>query len=945
MSRCLTARSFHRVVLAALVLCVPSILLSGCADPNVLSLTSYPTVSLRAGQTFQFQADLNGEAANGEVAWTLQGTSGVGSITQAGLYTAPASLQQPITITVQAALRGSQVQSSTSVQVLPLVPVITAASTAVLTVGQFNVQIAGTNLLPQTTVLLNGMPETLSYSSPNTATISGTVPAGVTEASVVLQNPWDPDTSPAFSFMVEAPLGGAPNGNDSADPPPGQTAGLTGCSNPNTGTPSNDWGIGTDPVYLDASAVAVGTPSYDSNAIFWISQETAPGQSVLMTGAFTASPKTAKVALIPPGTINWKSLVTNSGTVVPTTQQGTTGLSFIVPSTFAPGVYGFEIDDPGSPAIQGLANVPNLSWAVGVSAMTSPLATLHHQVYDCGVEVGGVLDIFGKNFFPSDLVTLEAPDGTPISLTPTKIDTNSISVAIPSTLAPGTYSLWVGNPTWDATSSTVDQIVLFPPPQLTVITTPCQGLVGDGVTDNAAALQACLDENAPAAGANKAVYIVIPAGTFALATGIAPHPYEFLVGASSAQTKFLGIPNGNPPTAWITMPQHFGLVGISLTAPVDPYLVASSSTDGDPLTCGHLFLDDVRLQSTTDISNGQEVLALLSGPDVEVYDSFFLSGSNQAFSLVYGDGAIISGNEFVLDNFTGLSVSNSQNVAFTSNLTHSDNSPGQGHFSGSGLAINRANSQFGTSAVSRNIYIGYNSFEHMGSAGQQIITNDGDGGAYYGFVGNSTADRVILAGDPAWNWMGTTNPEASSIAIIAGTGVGQSSLIKSYNGRTINLVTPWRVVPNSSSIVAITQYQLNVTISHNSFGDVVGQCSICLVDSLGGVVEDNEISDSPTAGLLVGAFGPYGGPAAYGPTMNMDVLRNLTPGLGIQDMPGCLVSGMLIRGNVVPSPGVISDSNGDAGISAVLIERNQATWNQTWFYTPGFLVQDNTPSP
>ena len=952
MSRIRTLLRFRRKVgITALVLCITSGLLSGCGGTaSVFSLTHCPTAPLRAGQTFQFSANLDGKPAKSAVSWTLQGTGSaaqVGSITQSGLYTAPDSLQQPATITVQASIGGTGGQSSIPVQVLPPVPVITAASTAVLSAGPLDIEVSGASFLPQTKAFLDGNPETLTYLDSSTAAISGTVPPGDTVASLVLQNPWDQDASNAFSFMVEAPKVDPPSGVNPGDPSSGGAQGFAGCTNPNTGTPSNDWGVGTDPVYLDPASVNVWPPSYNSNTIFWVSREAAPGQSVLMTGAFTNTPKTVKVAQIPSGTLNWQQLVENTSTIVPTQQQATTGLSFIVPSTFAPGVYGFEVDDPSAPPIQGLANVPELSWAVGVPAITDPDTALQHQVYDCGAEPRGILDIFGKNFVSSNHVILQASDGTVFPLTPVKLDANSISVAIPGSITPGTYNIWVGNSTWDATSSAVNQVVIFMPSHLTATTTSCQGLVGDGITDNAAPLQACLDRHAPAAGTNNAVYITIPAGTFALTTGIAPHPYEVLVGASSAQTKFLGVPPGNPPPAWITMPQHFGLVGISLTAPANPYLVASSSTDGNPLTCGHLFFDDVKLDSTADISNGREILAYLSGPDVEVYNSSFVSGSNQSFSLTYGDGGVIAGNEFVLNNFTGLSIGDSQNIVFDNNVIRSDNTPGDGpngHSGGAGLAINRGFSQFGASALSQDIYVGYNNFHDMGSSDQQAITNDGAGGAYYGFVGDSTAGTVTLAADPAWNWMGTTNPTASSIAIVSGRGVGQYSLIKSYSGRTINLLTPWKVVPDSSSIVAITQYQLNVTIAHNSFTNVLG-CSICLVDSLHGLIEDNETSNSPASSILVGAYGPYGGPASYGPTIDMDVLRNSTPFFWIQDMPGCLVSGILIRGNKVSAPGVIRDTDGNAGVSAVLIEQNWATWYESWFYTPGFLAQDNMPPP
>ena len=68
------------------------------------------------------------------------------------------------------------------------------------------------------------------------------------------------------------------------------------------------------------------------------------------------------------------------------------------------------------------------------------------------------------------------------------------------------------------------------------------------------------------------------------------------------------------------------------------------------------------------------------------------------------------------------------------------------------------------------------------------------------------------------------------------------------------------------------------------------------------MIEDNLLTNSGQ-GILISAFGPYGGPAAFGPVLNTDVLRNTSPwgaatsffatadlylwGIGIQDFPGC----------------------------------------------------------
>jgi hypothetical protein len=631
-----------------------------------------------------------------------------------------------------------------------------------------------------------------------------------------------------------------------------------------------------------------------------------------------------------------------------------------VPSNYPAGVYGFELQDRSAPAVLGLANLPLLEWALGVPSVTDPSTALRHQVYDCGIEPGGTLRLFGKNFSPSNKVILQSSSGVAYPLAVLKIDSNAVAASVPGSLLPGTYNIWVGSSPWDANSSPADKITVYTPPSLNVENLTCSLLVGDGVTDNTKNLQSCLDRYAPAAGSNQIAYIAIPAGNFALTGGVTGHPFEVLIGSSPTSTNFLGQPRGLPPSAWFNIPQHFGLANLSLRAPAKPSLLLSlGGTSGNPLTSGHLFFNNLSFTSTLDASHGGELMFALAGPDIQVYQSTFLSNSNQAFDINYGDGAVVADNRIVLNNWTGVGISDSQNVIFEDNLTYSERPLGQGNngrSGGSGLSISRGSNQFGPSTLSRNIYVGYNSFESMGSSDQQVITNDGEGGSYYGPIASSTENTVTLAYDPAWNWMGTTNPQASAMAIVSGRGVGQYSFVQSYSGRTIKLSSPWKMVPDETSVVVISQYELNMTIAHNTITNTLG-ASINLSDALESVIEDNSLTNSG-GGILIAAFGPYGGPAGYGPVMNTDVLRNaiavgdgnlIVPsvnaniaGIGIQDTPGCLLSGLMVRGNAVTAENTIFNTDGVNGISANVIEQNQAYWQPT-FNTPGFLIEDNSP--
>ena len=485
-------------------------------------------------------------------------------------------------------------------------------------------------------------------------------------------------SGPATGRGAGAP--GEPGGQ--TVPAPGAVQALTGCANPNTGTSSGDWGVGSDPVYtvVDNTAPVVGAPIYTSNTVFWTSRETAPGQSILLAGAFTDAAKTARVALIPPGTTDWQALVRGSTVVISPIQQGTTGLSFIVPVSFPAGIYGYEIEDPSAPAVLGLANVPSLNWAIGVPSVTAPGTALQHQVYDCGVEPGGILRLFGKNFVASNQVILQSSSGVAYSLSPSKLDSNSATVTVPGGFTPGTYNVWIGSSPWSVTSSPAAQIMVYSPPSLIIEKVACSNLVGDGVTDNSKRLQQCLDWYAPIKGSmGFVVYIAIPTGNFVLTKGVTAHPFEVLVGSSSTTTNFLGRPPGSPPAAWFNVPQYFGMANLSLQAPANPSLLLSSgTTTGHPLTSGHLFFDNVSFASSADASGGGESMFAISGPDIQVYNSDFLSGSNQDLDIFYGDGGIVSGNHFVLNNWTGLGIQDSQNVIFEDNVTDSQNPPGQG---------------------------------------------------------------------------------------------------------------------------------------------------------------------------------------------------------------------------------------------------------------------------
>jgi len=112
-------------------------------------------------------------------------------------------------------------------------------------------------------------------------------------------------------------------------------------------------------------------------------------------------------------------------------------------------------------------------------------------------------------------------------------------------------------------------------------------------------------------------------------------------------TKFVGQPKALHPPHGSTCLSFFGLTDLALEAPANPDLLLSSGTaTGNPLTSGHLFFNNLSFSSTSDASNGAESMFAVAGPDIQVYNSYFLSNSNQVFDVNYGDGGIVSGNSY-----------------------------------------------------------------------------------------------------------------------------------------------------------------------------------------------------------------------------------------------------------------------------------------------------------
>lgn len=734
---------------------------------------------------------------------------------------------------------------------------------------------------------------------------------------------------------------------------------LTGCTNPMIGR-NGDTGSGKRAVFVDVNRMRPDSdPVYEKNAIFWISRENRPGQSVLMSGAFTANRKTVRLVALTPGMADWRSAVRASAITVPAVNLSSTGLTFTIPANLKYGPYAYRIEDldRAVPVLEGIVNRPEIQWILGTPDTDSSLEAPAHELVNCGAEAGGKLRLFGKNFNGSKEAYLQSADNRLYPLAVEHADDTAMVAGVPAGMAPGSYHVWIGSQHKDLTAALPVPIRIQPAPKPPAVVS-CAGLTGDGVTDNAAVLQSCLDKNR--SNGVRTVF-KLPAGQFAISRTIVLRRYQYLAGESEDTTTLLGKANSAAatPASWITGESHFGIASLTLRAPHRETMLRAANLGSDPRANGHILIQRVNFVVSADYTNGagSAQLIKIAGPDLRIVNSTL--SSRKTMSIDYGDGVLIAGNRATKGDY---GIANSQNVVVTKNLFGAQDEINEGVVIGASRPMISGT----TANATRNFYLGYNLFRNMTyTPTNQFFTTDGGGGAYLGRLAASSASSVTLARDPNWDMVGTSNPENVVMSIVAGTGVGQYRHLKSIKGRMMELAAPWDVVPDSSSVINITTGYLRITVSHNEFRNMHGRAlnSILFFGGVFDSVIDHNYNMNAGDGIAIAAYGPYGD-NTYLPTFNIDCLdntvaedgdpvfvmrtaaRNVTRGLAVQGMPGATLSGILVRGNRVASPGMIFFPNSFKDNYSILVEQNQARV-EPWFGgssgPPGAMIRNNRP--
>ena len=180
---------------------------------------------------------------------------------------------------------------------------------------------------------------------------------------------------------------------------------------------------------------------------FWSQSGVEPGDVVLLNGGGLATAKSAQVWRLPDGGINTPA-ANNSVPVLaeaksqPVLQATDSSIKFVLPASYAPGVFATEVETVGEVSQPLFINRPDL-WFAQPNVLQSGLK--ENQAVP-----GSTVQIIGKNFLlPGDKgsprVALRVVGGEWNLLTVTNVERYSLLTQLPSNLAEGKYELAVHN--------------------------------------------------------------------------------------------------------------------------------------------------------------------------------------------------------------------------------------------------------------------------------------------------------------------------------------------------------------------------------------------------------------------------------------------------------------------------------------------------------------------
>lgn len=543
--------------------------------------------------------------------------------------------------------------------------------------------------------------------------------------------------------------------------------------------------------------------AFAAPSIFWVSDPVRPDETVLLltegasTGSTVEAVRLADGKVTKPGAA---AALPAKWTTLKPLQAARQCVKVVLPADWKPGVFALRVREGNAVSNPILANGPDPWWLQGDEGQSGT--------------PGGWVRVFGKCLSldaKSTQLVLRDDRGKDTALKLTQATTWAVGGALPASLRPGSYEVFVhngqgGDSAWKA----VGKLRVTPPVawKTDVFTVGGEGEKNDTDKLIRDALQQAAD--------NGGGVVLLPRGTYDIKGELPIPPGTVLKGEGPGLVTLYWQQSADPPESLISG-RDYGLQNLTIFC-FNYRRVISDSPDSERLRLDHVVVRAVpdAVRSRVMKSNKETLAAVhLLGRNYQLThcDIYAATAGNlPGRCLVTGpwgfcrdkgpwwgvvSDCVLDGHLYGMEAYRGL--------IFERNRIK-------------GVAVG-ASTYWNNFA--KELYFADNAVQHVYGGDREIMTSDAGGGAYFG---KAVADgtKLTLAADPVFHDYAPTahtDYRGAAVYIMDGTGAGQWRTVTANEGRAWEVDRPWDVPPDDTSLLSIVPFRGRSLIVNNTFTD------------------------------------------------------------------------------------------------------------------------------
>ncbi|MHB8997408.1 MAG: hypothetical protein ACYC63_19355 [Armatimonadota bacterium] len=543
-------------------------------------------------------------------------------------------------------------------------------------------------------------------------------------------------------------------------------------------------------------------PVLAAPVITWVSDPVRPDETVVLLSEGCSENAVVEMARVEDAL--WGTPMANAPAVpkwisVKPLQASRQCVKAVVPPAFKAGVFALRLREGGEFSQIAYANAPEVWWAQGDEGQRCT--------------PGGWLRAFGRclGFGGKVQAVLRDAKGADVALSVRQADLWSVSAAVPTTMAPGAYELWVHNGFGGASlwreAGKVD--VIAPVAWKTDVFEVKD--VGEGAEGDEA-----IRKVLAVAKENGGGVVLLGRGTYDILGPLEVPPGTTLRGEGPGLVSLYFKNSAEPPDAFISG-SNYALEDLSLYC-YNYIKVVRDSSDSERFRMKNVIIravpDATRHNIIKPVKPPLAALHLLgrnyqvTGCDIYAATPGNLPGR----SIVTGPWGF-SGQKgpwygLIADNIIDGHMYGCENlraVIYERNKVK-----------GVSLGATTYWNNFADTTYFANNYV-----QHVYGGDREIMTFDAGGGAYEGKA-TAIGTRLLLAADPVFHDYAPkphTDYRGAAVYILNGTGAGQWRYVTANNGREWEVERPWDAAPDETSLFSIVPFRGRNLFVNNTFVD------------------------------------------------------------------------------------------------------------------------------